>query len=93
MAARTPKWSPRYTDLLMKAFEKGIVDFDMTGKAAVKFLGEHDEFAVIAENFSHKQVKNAMGRIKEQITPNETKMKEAKEKMDIHNELKNHYSE
>jgi hypothetical protein len=51
MAARNPKWSPRYTDLLMKAFEMGIVDFNMTGKAAVKFLEQHNEFAVIAENF------------------------------------------
>jgi hypothetical protein len=33
-----------------------------------------------------------MGRIKDSITPPDAKIKEAKEKMDINNEIKNAYS-
>jgi hypothetical protein len=91
MPVKHPKWTPRYNDLLMKALEKGVVDFSMTGRTALLHLAEKDEFAVIPENYTEKQVKNALGRIKEAITPTETKVKEATEKMNITNELKKQY--
>jgi hypothetical protein len=92
MPIKNPKWNNRYNDLLMEALEKGIVDFSMTGRKAMLHLAEHKDFAVIPENYSEKQVKNALGRLKEAITPTETKVKEATEKMSINNELKKQYS-
>jgi hypothetical protein len=48
----------------------------MTGRNAMLHLIEHSEFAVIPE----KQVKKALGRIKEAITPTETKVKEGQKR-------------
>jgi hypothetical protein len=87
MSKKNPKWSQKYSELLIKAREKGVINFDMSGKTALACMSQHEEFAIISDNFSHEQVRNAIKRLRDMINPPAAKLKQAKEKMDITNEL------